>query len=140
MSLQILNPVKTVQVGGEQIEVREIKWRDAVQFLQELSKQAANFITPQGNLQLSADNLPSVVIQSASLIDLLLTKSTGKDSAWINDLNPHDVLVLIDAAIELNASPELFARGKTVAGRLKAVFVGQTGAVSTKSTPSNAMP
>ena len=138
-TLIILHPVKTISLGGETLEVRELRWPEVLGFLQELARQASRFLTADGRLALQADALPRIVQESGVLVEYLVTKATGKDSAWLNTLTPAEVLVVLDAAIELNVSPELFARGKALAGRLQRVFdPGPTGRPSTCSSPSAA--
>jgi hypothetical protein len=139
-SLNILHPVKTVAAGGELVEVRELRWPDALAFLQALARQAGQFITPDGRLEFTAETLPRAVRESGALIDCLLTKATGREAAWLQNLAPVDVLALLDAALELNASPELIARGKTLAGRLQTAFASRPAAApSTSSSPNAAI-
>ena len=138
-TLSILHPVKTISLGGETLEVRELRWPEALGFLQRLAQQAGQFLTADGRLVPPADQFPRIIQESAVLVEYLVTKTTGKDSAWLNDLTPAEVLTVLDAALELNVSPELFARGKALAGRLQWVFdQGPTGRPSTNSSPNAA--
>jgi hypothetical protein len=138
-TLNILHPVKTISIGGETVEVRELRWPEALGFLEELAKQAGQFLTSDGRLTFQADQLSRIIQESGGLVEYLVTKATGKDSGWLNARTPVEVLEVLQAAIELNVSPELFARGKALAGRLQSVFDKRpTGHPSTNSSPNAA--
>jgi hypothetical protein len=149
-TLKILHPVIPVATGPEGkdiVEVREMRWPDALAFLQALGKEVGQVMTTTGNISFTPDKLPDIIGQSGALIEHLICKATGRDAAWLNTLTTGEMLDLLDAAVELNVSPELFARGKAVADRVKKVFAKEntdaknpTGEPLTKSTPINAMP
>lgn len=139
-TLAVLHPVKTVATRGGAVVVRELRWPEALAFLRALATQAGQFLAPDGRLELTPETLPRAIHESGALVECLLTQATGRDAAWLQGLAPTDVLALLDAAIELNASPELFARGKTLAGRLQTVFgPGLPGAPSMNCSPNAAI-
>lgn len=136
-TLTILNPVSTVKVAGETVEVRELKWPDAVGFLQTTAKHVGKLLTPSGQLNIDPAQLPAVIAETGELAEFLILKATGKDVAWLNGLRATEALEVLDAALEQNLHPALFERGKAVAARLKGAFrgEGQGG-----SQPTNSMP
>ena len=135
----IMNPVASVELAGERIEVRELRWPEALGLLQEISLHVGRFVTAEGRLRLSPDDLPKLIQESASLAEHLILKATGKDAAWLRGLTPAQAFVVLDPAIALNLSPELFARGKAIAGRLQAAFGGTpAGDPSTSCSPNAA--
>lgn len=139
-TLKILNPVKTVQTAAGPVTVREMPWRDAIGFLAELSKQAQRIISPSGQWSLSVDQLPAIITDASGLAGYLFRHAASLSEEQVAALRPVDALDILGAAIELNASPELYTRGKAVAGRLSAALRGQTGEPSTKSSPPSATP
>lgn len=140
-TLKVLHPVKTVQTEIGSIAVRELCWREAVSFIARIGQHAGSLVGPDGALTLSVERLASVVAETAALAEYLLTQAAGLTPEQISALRPVEALDLLDAAIDLNLSPELFARGKTVAARVStALGLSSGGSRSTTVSPPNATP
>ena len=123
MSVEILNPVKEIAVAGATWQVKEMNWRDGMQFLGMISKHASEVVSGEGGkVTVDFAKLPALVASMEELANFLLTRSTGRELAEVNALRFSDSLALIDAAIELNLSQELLERGKQIAGRVGAAF------------------
>lgn len=128
----ILYPVRELQIGKETIQVRELAWREALQFLQQLAAAITEKLGTDGTLTLTPESVQGMVAGSAELTEALITKSCGRDRQWLGEQRAGDVLALLDAAIELNLSPEIIDRGKRIAGRVQAAF----GPLPANGTPA----
>lgn len=135
MSVEILNPVRSVKLAAGELQVRELNWRDALEFMAKLSKHAGALFDEKGSVTLDLEKLGSLVMGTKEVADHLLMKATGREQEWVDGLSLSEALVVIDAALELNLSPELIARGKKVAGRVQGAF-GREGRVATSAQPS----
>lgn len=120
--ISILNPVRTVTVQGQTVEVRELRALDVLQFFKLLSGHARKLANEQGNITLSLDRLAELVTGTEELSQFLILKSTGRDDAWFKSVAFGESLDLLDAALELNLSEELLKKVQRLGERVKAVF------------------
>jgi len=118
----ILYPVIEVRIGSDRITVRELAWREALAFLQQLAAAITATLGTDGTFTLTPQSVQTIVAGSAELTEALLCKSCDRDAAWLARQRTTDILALLDAAIELNLSPEIIDRGKKIAGRVQAAF------------------
>jgi hypothetical protein len=137
--IAILNPVTELTVAGQLVTVRELRWAEALEFLQKLGAHAGQAITigADGRIEtaLTAERLTGIVTGAGELCDYLVVKSTGRDAGWFHALSASDALAVLDAALALNLSDEIIGRAK----KLLARFAGGPGAtteVSARSTIS----
>ena len=132
--LELLDPVRTVDIGGEQVQVRELRWLDALQFLQKLAggiEQVAGTqaIGLDGTVRLNADKLREAVLSGGELANTLLAKSTGLPQARLDALSASQALSLLQAAIEINFREELRGKlrgvGAALQGTLTATLIAR---------------
>lgn len=134
----ILRPQITVSLQGGSVVVRDLPWQDALEFLRKLSTHAKDVLAAatasDGRIDVASilPKLTDLVANIGELSAFLLTKSTGKDDAWLKELGTFEALVVLDAALEVNLSDGLIALGKKVAGRLARVMPAE---VTTSATP-----
>lgn len=141
-----LNPVIRVpNIKGGEVDVRELKWRDYLRAIKELTDNVLTFAAavkssgdpkkkpePEGTkvvdlanvgaLILDKDKLIDAVTRSESLAGWVLAASTGKDEAWVNDLSGRETMAILKAVVELNLSKEILGTGKELVGHMRGVF------------------
>lgn len=130
--LELLDPTEVVNIGTEVVQVRELRWVDALQFLQKLAAgieqiagtQAAG---PDGTVRLNADRLRDAVLSGGELANTLLAKATSLPPARLESLSASQALVLLQAAVRVNFREELL-------GKLKAVGAAVQGTLVTTGT------
>jgi hypothetical protein len=122
MTLETLNPVRDVRLGTETIQVKELCWREALEFLQRLATSVACVLNEQGKFVPTAQAFEQLVVGSAELTELLLTRATGRDRDWLAQRSVAEVFALLDVALELNLSEDLITRGKRLAERVRGAF------------------
>lgn len=143
-STPIIRPEITVSLGSEKITVRDLPWQEALEFLRLLAGHAkglmADIVKPAAggkvevNVGALLPKLTDLITNASELSDFLLTRSTGKDSAWLAQRSTLEIFALLDAALEVNLSDGLLELGKKVGGRLGRVF-----AAKTSTTPPSAI-
>ena len=79
-------------------------------------------LNEQGQFTPTAQAFEQLVVGSAELTELLLTRATGRDREWLDQRSVAEVFDLLDAALALNLSEDLIARGKRLAERVRAAF------------------
>lgn len=123
MASEILNPVITVKVRGEQIEVRELTWKDYIRAIKELSGSLLKLVSDGGNaVSLTKENVLEALSSQEDLVQWVTEKSTGREAEWVKGLGGKDMVFILAAIVELNLSDELVASGKDLAGRMGKVF------------------
>lgn len=133
----ILNPQKTVHVGGNEVIVRDLPWPVMKQFLDRLSHQISGLV---GNAVGAAkagedagaigskllEQLPAVIANSTELAEYLIIETTkrgnGVSAIDVQGLSSTDFLALLDAALEVVFNEDFVKLGKSVAGRVQAAF------------------
>src|SRR5207247_4870486 len=114
-------PITELEIGGEKIGVRELRWPDFMSMMAKLGAQAGKFI--QGNeLKITPEQIGELIAQSQELTETLILKSTSRDKEWLAQRSFADALKLLDASLSVNMSPEMTAQLKKVGGRLRAVL------------------
>lgn len=106
------------------VAVREMKWRDALAFIDLLSKSLGKVLTvsEEGKVVFDVDKLPALVTESTVLTDYLLTKSVDLKPEEVGDLAAADALELLSVAIELNLNDDLLGKVKGIAAKVGAMF------------------
>ncbi|MBI5771921.1 MAG: hypothetical protein HZA93_29380 [Verrucomicrobia bacterium] len=138
----ILRPTITVTLASGPVELRDLPWQDALEFLRRLSSHAKDILASatagDGRVDLQAllPKLTELVTNVGELSTFLLTKSAGKDEEWLKQFGTLETMALLDAALEVNLSDGLLALGKKVAGRLARVLPAK--AETTSATPPSA--
>lgn len=124
--LELLDPVRTVDIGTEQVHVRELRWLDALQFLQKLAAGIEQIVGTQalgadGTVRLNADRLREAVLSGGELANTLLVKATGLPQTHLDGLSASQALALLDAAVRINFREELLGKLRAVGGALQGV-------------------
>jgi hypothetical protein len=129
--MKILNPVKEVPLDNAKVEVRQLPFLKAVEFLKKLSALSAQLFTPDGRFRLvregggtaqfDAAALQEIIAQSGDLAEFLILHSTRKDRPWLEELSTAEGLLVLKEALAANTAPEIFSLGKEVAGVLKEI-------------------
>jgi hypothetical protein len=131
--LELLDPVRTVDIGTEQVHVRELRWLDALQFLQKLAAGIEQVVGAQavgsdGTVRLNADRLREAVLSGGELANTLVTKATGLPQAHLDGLSASQALALLDAAVRINFREELLGKLRGVGGALQGTLTAKVTA------------
>lgn len=131
---EILHPVRNVTVNGSPVEVRELQWGSAREFVKMLSGHAGQLLRTgdKGAITFSFESLPQLIAATDELSSYLICKATGKDAAWLESLPTSKALELLETALALTLNDELIKRGNGITERLAATF----GTKKTTATPS----
>lgn len=126
--LELLDPTEVVNIGTEVVQVRELRWVDALQFLQKLAAGIEQIAGTQslgavGTVRLNADRLREAVLSGGELANTLLVKATSLPPARLDSLSASQALVLLQSAVRINFREELL-------GKLKAVGAAVQGTVT----------
>lgn len=108
---------KEITVGGEKITVREITWLDTLTLMKKIGAHAQSLVK-DGAVKFETDKIAELLAGTQELAEFLITKSTNLDADWLNKLSFPDGLEVLDAALEINLSPEIVGKAKNVGGRL----------------------
>jgi hypothetical protein len=122
METKVLNPVTDVKLHDGEIVVRELTWPALWQLLDKLSEHAGKFITEDGKMSLDAKAITSLVMSSQDLSTRLIIGTTGKDEEWLNKRSLGDVMLLLEASLEVNLSATIMDRAKKIGSRLASLF------------------
>ena len=122
--LELLDPVRMVDIGTEQVQVRELRWLDTLQFLQKLAAGIEQVVGSQavgadGTVRLNAERLREAVLSGGELANTLLSKATSLPQARLDSLSASQALTLLDAAVRINFREELLGKLKAVGGALQ---------------------
>jgi len=135
--MTILNPQKTVQVGGIEVIVRDLPWPVMKQFLEKLSHQVSGLIggaVGAAKAQDAAaigskflDQLPSLVSNSTELAEYLVSQTCALneikvEGAWLQQRSSTEFLMLLDTSLEVVFNEEFVRLGKSVAERVQGAF------------------
>lgn len=135
-TLSILNPVVTVEIGGQTVEVRELAWPDALSFINRLKEQANALTDETGNLRVAAPKLMEAIGTNAELAGWLVCKSCRNTEMWLNERSLGEVLALVEAALEVNLGV-IGDRLKNVRGRLAGIAAGAAKPTSNPTSPDS---
>lgn len=125
---------KKITVAGEELDVREISWHAMLDLLRKLTEYGGK-LYKDGKLALNLEQIGEAIASTDELTSILICESTGKDPAWLNDLQFGDALDVLDAAIEINLAGDIMDKAKKVGGRLKQML-GVKAAVTIAPTQS----
>jgi hypothetical protein len=80
MSGDIHNPVATVTVRGEAVEVRELTWKDSLRAVRDMTGTIMKLVSPDGTkLLLDRERLVAAISEQEALVSWVLTRATGRD-------------------------------------------------------------
>lgn len=102
MEANVLNPVRTITIQGQLVEVREFKALVLLGLLKRISTDANRLADKDGNLKLTTQNFAEVVLAVEGLLEAIATHATGRDRAWVETLDLSEALDLLAAVFELN--------------------------------------
>lgn len=147
MKDDVLNPVRTVKIRGQDIEVKELTWKDYLRAVKDLTGSVIKLFgqkieLQKGEITLNRDRLIEIIGEQETLVQWVLEKSTGQPKEFIAGLSAREVFPLIEAVVDLNLSEEVTGPGKMLAGRmgdilgLKKVSVAPSITSSAPATPS----
>lgn len=138
---EILAPKKVIAVGGCKVEVRELAWPKALEFLKALGEEFTKSFEQtngDGSPPATIEGITKLITGSQRLSEMLIVNATGLKPEQLSVSQAMDVL---EAALELNLSDDLIARGKRFADSLRDRFAKVTPAAvrngSAKSTSSS---
>ena len=120
--IDILKAITEVKLGDQTITIKELAWPDALALLNKLASHAGKFITTDGKFVLTTENVATIVTGSQDISEWLMTKATGKDTAWLATLTFDQALTVLDAAISANIRPDFFVKAERIGQRINAVF------------------
>jgi len=133
--IEILFPDRDLKLStGEVIRVRELSWREALEFLQKLSGHIGKLgasvsvmdaTTAGAAVTALLANLPALIASVDELALYLAEKSAGLSAEKFGALAARDALAVLDKALEINLNEELLKRGKSIAARIGAAGVTQ---------------
>lgn len=131
--LEILNPITELKLGTETVAIRELSWPDAMVFLSKLAKQAGQFTTTDGRLEVTPEKLAEIVTSAQDLSEWLVLKSTGKDAEWLQQRSFSEGLDLLEAALSMNLRPDFFDKLKRIGSRFMGVLKAPQPALTSSS-------
>jgi hypothetical protein len=105
-TFEILKGTRSVKIGGEVIEIRELSWMELRAFTEQLAGELDQIAKAlgggDGKITLQASTAITMIRNSQVLSETLLKNTTGKDQEWINKLSCGEFMGLIDQALDLN--------------------------------------
>lgn len=127
MEPDIINPIATVKVRGESVEVRELTWKDHMRLLKELTTTVMDLLQKaqaggQGEFSLKAEEIVEALVKQEDLATWVISRCTGRPAEWVNELSALAAMEILLAAAQLNLSPEFFRVGKALAEHMRGVF------------------
>lgn len=122
MSTDVLNPVVTVKIRDELIEVKELTWKDYLRAVKEMTDAILKLLNGKGEFALDRDKVVEALGAQENLIAWVAEKCTGRDQKWVGSLKGREMLALLRIIVDLNLSEEVIGSGKAVAGRMGEVF------------------
>jgi hypothetical protein len=138
--IEILHPVTELKINSETVEVRELRWAHALEFLRKLSAHVGKLVSVTSTGQIAAsldmDKLVAVITGAEDLAAYLVEKSTGKDANWLNELSVSDAVTVLDAALALNLSEDLLKKVSALGQRFAVVMPGAKVTASPSTTIS----
>lgn len=122
MTGQRLVTIKTPK--DRTVAVRELRWGDAIGFIQLLSAELSGLVGVDANGRAAIDStkIPELVRTSSALTDYLVEKSTDITPVELRDSSASDALEVIDAALEVNLNDTLLGKLRKVGARVMGAF------------------
>jgi len=118
-------PVVRVKASGESVEVSELRAFDAIRLYKLISKNVADMTGDvEGNLDFDAlvKNAERLIGNIEDIAIFMIEKSTKRKRDWIEQLGQVDCDNIISAAVQLNFTPELIASKKKLGKILGDLF------------------
>lgn len=134
MKTDIFNPVVTVKIRGDSVEVRELTWKHYLRAVKELTDNLLGLMSGKNTLELNKEKVVATISAQEELVSWVIQASTGKDAAWVDSLSARELLLLLKAVVDLNLSEELIGVGKGLAGRMADVFGLKTASLAPSTT------
>lgn len=126
----IHDPVREIAISTGMIQIKEMPWMQALKFIKMLSDHCKTFQQPDGSFKFETARLAELIAGIEHVSFFLLLHSTGKDNQWVESLPLGDALLVLDAALSLNISPEIMGRAKKIGSR----FVPATNGANKNAT------
>ncbi|GEM_PF-6099801 len=121
------------------VMVSEFTWHDTFAFMRMLYEKSGQIVDDKGKFALRMDKLAELISGTQELTEFVVIKSTGMSQEEVRKLSFGDGLELLDAALEINLSPNILDRAKKVGGRFSAAFGVKLGE-SKAATPTPTQP
>ena len=118
-------PVVRVKASGESVEVSELRAFDAIRLYKLISKNVSDMTGDvEGNLDFDAlvKNAERLIGNIEEITIFMIEKSTKRKRDWIEQLGQVDCDNIISAAVQLNFTPELIASKKKLGKILGDLF------------------
>lgn len=115
--MSVLNPVQSIEIGGNSVEFRELRAVEGIEFLKRLSKHASTLRQVDGG-SLRVD-IASLVVGAEDVSRYLVLKSAQKDDKWLEEISASEFLDALQVAIELNITESLVKKALGVAEIVK---------------------
>jgi hypothetical protein len=122
---EIMFPDRQIKIGEDTVTVRELKWKQQLDFFAQLGAFLKKVQDEKGEVRLDIGIITDLIKGTTELVDALLAGAIDKDAAWLEQRRTSEVLAIIEEALELNLQV-LKESGKRLAGRLKESGVGRT--------------
>lgn len=120
-----INPVLTVRVRGEAVDIKELKWRDSLRLVKSITDSLTELLAKRnagGQLELGAEDIVTAITKTEDVAGWLIEATTGKPTEWVNGLSTREAMQVLSAAVKLNLSEDVIGSGKELAGHLSAAF------------------
>jgi hypothetical protein len=115
----------TVNIRGEEIEISELRWKDASQAVKGLIGSLARMVGADGAISFDQSRITASIAEQEELLSFVVQKSTGRDSQWIDDLTGAEALRLLGPIVELNLNPETITVGKSIFEKVSRFLVAK---------------
>jgi hypothetical protein len=136
METSILNPDSPITLSnGNNVTVKLLRWKKALAFFEKLKTQLHPFLSEDGSLKLDRAKIMDAVQGNAELLEWLVLECTGKESAWLEEINLGDMAKLATRALEINLGA-LASEIKNVKGRL-ATLAGAPSPKLNETSPNS---
>lgn len=136
-TFEILKATRSVKIGGEVIEIRELSWMELRTFTEQLAgelEQVGKVMGGGGDVKLQAETAIALVKNSQALSETLLCNTTGKSAEWVNKLSCGEFMGLLDQSLDLQLSV-VTDSVKKIGGRLRGVFGSKAAMPMTPISP-----
>lgn len=109
------------------IEVKELRWKDYIWAIKELTGNILGLVGEGKDVSsINKEKIIEVVSEQEQLVAVLIKKSTSLSEAEISELFARDVLLILEAMVQLNFSEEVVGTAKKLGTRMGEVFSKKT--------------
>ena len=140
MDNSILNPVRTVQLRAQAVDVSELTWKDYLRAVKMLASTVSKLLTPDGKVNSDPAAVVSAIADQEALASFVVSRATKRDEKWVEQLSLQDMLTLLTAVVEMNLTEEIIGTGKALAGRMGGILTSKKplpGQQTTSSGPAD---